>query len=517
MLRVAAYCRVSTDSDDQVNSYESQQRYFQECIRRNPDWVLQAIYADEGISGTSTRKRRQFNAMIAAARAGKIDLIITKEISRFARNTLDTLAYTRELRQRGVGVIFLLDNIDTRQQEGELRLTIMSSIAQEESRKTSQRVKWGQTRRMEQGVVFGGSLLGYDVAKGAITVNQEGARIVRRIFHQYLNEGKSAAVIAGELREEEVLSSRGQCRWSAATVLKILKNEKYCGDLVQKKTYTPSYLTHEKRYNRGEEALVVLREHHQPIIDRPVFEAVQRELRRRRRCASGSGGHGSSRPLSGKIRCGECGSAFLSRQKRTGSGEKYRVWRCGKATLEGRPHTTPQGHAGGCGIGRQLREDAALEILRQAVLSVPVDREAIARRLCALIADVCRDDGDSAVSEVRRLEREVGAAEEMKRRAIEEFLARRISHGDFRLISQSCDNRLAQLRQQLSAVRRQLGQQEDCGETAAAIGAALREIMEDRQGDSVFLGPLLDRMTIRSDGTAEVALRSLPQRWIFAL
>lgn len=277
-LRVAAYCRVSTDREDQANSFENQRRYFMACIERNPGWVLQHIYADEGISGTSTKKRRQFNAMIAAARAGEIDLILTKEVSRFARNTLDTLTYTRELCRRGVGVLFLIDNIDTRQQDGELRLTIMSSIAQEESRKTSQRVKWGQTRRMEQGVVFGGSLLGYDVRDGQMTLNPAGAETVRLIFHKCLQEHKSAAVIAGELRAARIPSSRGCVKWSAATVWKILKNEKYCGDLVQKKTYTPDYLTHEKRYNRGQERFVVIRDHHVPIIDRDTWEAVQREL-----------------------------------------------------------------------------------------------------------------------------------------------------------------------------------------------------------------------------------------------
>ena len=285
MVRVAAYCRVSTDKEDQANSFENQQRYFLACIQRNPDWVLQQIYADEGISGTSTKKRRQFNAMIAAARAGEIDLILTKEVSRFARNTLDTLAYTRELNRRGVGVLFLIDNIDTRQQDGELRLTIMSSIAQEESRKTSQRVKWGQARRMEQGVVFGGSLLGYDVRNGRLTVNPEGAKLVQRIFHACLCDHKSTSAIARELREEGVPSSRGNVKWSAATVWKILKNEKYCGDLIQKKTYTPDYLTHEKKYNRGEEPLVVVRDHHTPIIDRKTWEAVQQELTRRSRRA----------------------------------------------------------------------------------------------------------------------------------------------------------------------------------------------------------------------------------------
>ncbi|WP_297210402.1 recombinase family protein [uncultured Flavonifractor sp.] len=291
MIRVAAYCRVSTDREDQANSFANQQQYFLTWISRNPDWVLQRIYADEGISGTSTKKRRQFNAMIAAARAGEIDLILTKEVSRFARNTLDTLAYTRELRRRGVGVLFLIDNIDTRQQDGELRLTIMSSIAQEESRKTSQRVKWGQTRRMEQGVVFGGSLLGYDVRNGQMRINQAGAETVRYIYELCLSRHMSTAAIARRLREEGRPSSRGNLVWSAATVWKILKNEKYCGDLVQKKTYTPDYLTHEKKYNRGEETLIVIRDHHTPIIDRERWEAVQRELAGRvRRSRAGPDG-----------------------------------------------------------------------------------------------------------------------------------------------------------------------------------------------------------------------------------
>ncbi len=285
-LRVAAYCRVSTDREDQANSFESQQRYFWDCIRRNPGWELQRIYADEGISGTSTRKRRQFNEMIAAARAGELDLILTKEVSRFARNTLDTLTYTRELSRRGIGVIFLIDGIDTRQQDGELRLTIMSSIAQEESRKTSQRVKWGQTRRMEQGVVFGRPLLGYHLQEGRLTVNPAEAETVRRIFRMCLQEGLSTAAIARQLQAEGVPSSRGKLSWSAATVWKILKNEKYCGDLVQKKTYTPDYLTHEKKYNRGAEARIILRDHHAPIIDRESWLAVQRELARRGRAQS---------------------------------------------------------------------------------------------------------------------------------------------------------------------------------------------------------------------------------------
>ena len=273
MLQVAAYCRVSTDKEDQANSFEAQQRYFREYIQRQPDWELQGIYADEGFSGTSTNKRVEFNKMLHAAELGQIDLIVTKEVSRFTRNTVDALQITRELRRRGVGVLFLNDSLDTRTNDGELRLTIMSSFAQDESRRTSERSKWGQMRSMEKGVVFGGSLLGYDVIGGKMTVNPEGAEVVRLIFHKYLQERKGCSTIARELREAGILSSKGNCLWSSATVTKILKNEKYCGDLIQKKTYTPDYLTHEKKYNHGKEPLVELKDHHEPIIDRETWQA----------------------------------------------------------------------------------------------------------------------------------------------------------------------------------------------------------------------------------------------------
>lgn len=222
-LRVAAYCRVSTEQEDQVNSFESQKRFFEQYITANPDWQLYEIFADEGLSGTSTKKRVDFQRMIACAKSGKLDLIITKEISRFARNTLDSIYYTRELKRHGVGVIFLNDNINTLDGDAELRLSILSSIAQEESRRTSQRVKWGQKRRMEQGVVFGRSMLGYDVQEGRIRINEEGAKIVRLIFHKFVEEGKGVCVIARELGEEGVKPMRAS-KWQSTVILRILRN-----------------------------------------------------------------------------------------------------------------------------------------------------------------------------------------------------------------------------------------------------------------------------------------------------
>lgn len=239
------------------------------------EWEFYKVFADEGISGTSTKKREQFNQMIAEARQGKFDLLLTKEISRFARNTLDSIYYTRELRKVGVGVLFLNDGINTLEGDAELRLSIMASIAQEESRKTSERVKWGQKRRMEEGVVFGRSMLGYDVKNGKMYVNEEGAEVVRKIFYKFVLERKSTHTIAKELLEEGIYPMRSE-KWRNTVILRILQNEKYCGDLVQKKTFTPDYLSHEKKYNRGEEEFVIIKNHHVPIISREMFEKAEK-------------------------------------------------------------------------------------------------------------------------------------------------------------------------------------------------------------------------------------------------
>ena len=252
ILRVAAYARVSTDKEDQSNSLSSQRSYFAEFITNHENWKLSDVYYDEGISGTQTKKRTGFNQMIQDALNGELDLIITKEVCRFARNTVDTLSYTRQLKEAGVGVIFTIDNIDTRDSDGELRLTIMASIAQEESRKTSERVRWGQKRQMEKGVVFGRDLLGYTVHNGKLFINEEEVPVVKAIFHKYVNEGKGTHVIARELLEEGMRPKR-IALWSNTVILRVLRNEKYVGDLLQKKTYTPNYLTHAKKYNHGEE------------------------------------------------------------------------------------------------------------------------------------------------------------------------------------------------------------------------------------------------------------------------
>lgn len=324
-LSVAAYCRVSTDSADQANSFENQKSYFEKCICAHENWQLFRIYADAGITGTSTAKRAAFCQMMKDAEAHAFDLILTKEVSRFARNTLDALRCTRMLKEWNIGVMFLLDNIYTLDADAELRLTIMASLAQEESRKTSERVKWGQRRQMEKGVVFGRDLLGYRVSDGKIEVEPNGAETVRLIFHKFTAENKSVSAIARELSASGIPTFTGKTEWRHGTVLKILQNEKYCGDLVQKKTYTPNYLTHEKRQNHGNEPFVCQTSHHEPLVPRRVWNAANERLceRKEKKVPGGSVRY----PLSGKILCGFCGKPFAARTKAQKSGA-CPSWQC---------------------------------------------------------------------------------------------------------------------------------------------------------------------------------------------
>ena len=348
--------------------------------------IKDSVYIDEGITGTNTRKRKEFNRMVACAANGDFDLIITKEISRFARNTLDSIYYTRELKKHGVGVIFLNDNINTLDGDAELRLAIMSSIAQEESRRTSERVKWGQKRRMEQGVVFGRSMLGYDVKDGKMYINEEGAEIVRLIFHKFVDEGKGTHVIARELREEGVRPMRAK-EWQNTVILRILRNEKYCGDLVQKKTYTPDFLSHQKKYNRGQEEFVIIKDHHEPIVSRELFDKANRILDLKSGSQNGKSKYSNRYPFSGKIKCGRCGAGYVARYKTRKDGSRYKAWRCYEAAAHGRPHIDKAGNQAGC-FGESIRNEDAVYLLYLVCRELKIDRQKIADSLIKTIAAV---------------------------------------------------------------------------------------------------------------------------------
>lgn len=517
MIKVASYCRVSTDRDDQANSFESQQRYFKEYIDRQPDWELYQVYADEGITGTSTKKRAAFNRMIADAHLGKFHLILTKEVSRFSRNILDTITYTRELKALGVGVLFMNDGISTLEPDAELRLSIMGSIAQEESRKTSTRVKWGQTRRMEQGVVFGRSLLGYDVKDGCLTVNPEGAEIVRLIFYKYGVEKKGTTVIARELREAGYRTHSGNVKWSNTHIVKILKNEKYVGDLVQKKTITPDYLSHAKKYNHGEEEFVIIRDHHEPIIDRELWDTVQRELKKRNRNGELGAGHSNRYVFSGKIKCGECGASFVSRKKTRKDGSLYKRWSCYTATSEGQKRIDVRGNEVGCDVGKLLRDELALDILQQSLTTLRMDRDRIIQNVTALALGAIQMCEEGSADRVEALEYEISQLKQKKADVLDAFFSKQITKEEMHLVNQRYDGELEDLQRRLEGVRERESITYEEDQLEKDVGRQVADVVNCRADSEVLYKNVLDHMVVHKDRKIEIFLNLLPQKWTFVL
>lgn len=443
-LRVAAYCRVSTDREDQANSLHSQQTYFADYIKNHADWQLAGIYADEGLSGTNTRKREEFNRMIQAAERGDIDLILTKEVSRFARNTVDTLNNTRKLKALGIGVIFISDNIDTRDNDGELRLTIMASIAQEESRKTSERVKWGQKRRMEAGVVFGNnSTYGYTTRAGELTIKEGEAEVVRRIYSKFLNEGKGTHVIARELYEEGIDPPKTATgKWSCVMIRRILRNEKYAGDLLQKKFVTPDYLSHRKIENRGAEEMVYLKDHHKAIVDRITWDAVQSELANRNAKQGEKSKYSNRYWCSGKVRCGTCGSRFVLRTTKRPDGDVYKAWGCHSRVHYGNWKRNGQGDFIGCNM--RMLNDKALTVCVQYVLQqLNLDYEAIIAELVEDIKQVQNTSPNEAG--IERLQAKQGELEQKKVRVMDSFFSGTISQQEMVKMKEIYDKDLAKV------------------------------------------------------------------------
>ena len=325
--RVAGYARVSTDSDDQYASYEAQVDYYTSMIKANAEWEFVGIYTDEGISGTSTNRREGFKRMLDDALAGKIDLIVTKSVSRFARNTVDSLQTIRKLKEHKVEVYFEKESIKTFDSKGELLITIMSSLAQEESRSISENVKWGRRKRFADGQVTVPftRFLGYDKGPdGTLVVNAEQAKLVRYIFTLYL-QGLSPNAIANRMENEGYRTVTGKTVWHSTTIARVLCNEKYKGDALLQKYYIADFLTKKPVANKGEVPQYYVHDNHEAIISRDVFDLVQKEAQDRKKHVEMTNG---SSIFSGRIRCGVCGGIFGS--KVWHSNDRYRkvIWQC---------------------------------------------------------------------------------------------------------------------------------------------------------------------------------------------
>ena len=346
-LRVAAYCRVSTDSEDQLNSYNSQKAYYTDLIQKNGEWIFAGIYADEAITGTQVTKREDFQRMINDCMNGEIDMLITKSISRFARNTLDTLKYVRMLKEKNIAVYFEDEKINTLTMDGELLLVVLSSVAQQEVENISANVKKGLKMKMKRGELVGfQGCLGYDYhpEDKSITVNEDEAEIVRYIFNRYI-EGAGGSVIGQELENLGYLTKYGNSTWVPTTVLGIIKNEKYKGDILLGKTFTVDPISKRRLENMGEEDQFYIRNHHEPIVSEEVFDKAQEILNRRSKNRGKIGDGNSKREkysrkyaFSCLLECGFCGGTLTRRRWHSGTEYNKVIWQCVTSTKKGKKH-----------------------------------------------------------------------------------------------------------------------------------------------------------------------------------
>ena len=340
LRRVAAYARVSTDSEEQLTSYEAQVDYYTKYIHSRSDWQFVEVYTDEGISATNTKRRDGFNRMVQDALDGKIDLIVTKSVSRFARNTVDSLTTVRKLKDAGVEVYFEKENIWTLDSKGELLITIMSSLAQEESRSISENVTWGQRKRFADGKVSipYGQFLGYRKgADGLPEIVPEQAEIVRSIYQMCI-EGKSTNAIAKHLTQQKIPTPAGKQVWQRATVESILRNEKYKGAALLQKKFTVDFLQKKMKVNEGEVPQYYVEHSHEAIIDPEEWEKVQLELARRKNSTRRTQ---CNSPFSGKLICGDCGEIYGSKVWHSNSKYRRIIWRCNAKYESGDPCCTP--------------------------------------------------------------------------------------------------------------------------------------------------------------------------------
>ena len=459
--RVAGYARVSTDSDEQFTSYEAQIDYYTNYIKSRDDWEFVKVYTDEGISATSTAHREGFKQMVEDALAGKIDLIVTKSVSRFARNTVDSLTTIRKLKEHGTECYFEKENIWTFDTKGELLITIMSSLAQEESRSISENCTWGQRKRFADGKVTVpfGRFLGYDRGEdGNLVVNEEQAAIVRRIYSLFL-QGMTPYGIATLLTSEGVKSPGGKDKWGAGTVKAILMNEKYKGDALLQKSYTVDFLTKKKKVNEGEIPQYYVENNHEAIMEPEIYDMVQRELARR---GQGKNRHSGVHIFSAKIKCGECGGWYGSKVWHSNSKYRRVIWQCNHKYDGERKCATPH-------IDDNTIKAAFLKTVNQLITekdSVFADYEAIKETLF---------NTDALETERMNLRQEMEIVSGMIQDCIRENAHVALNQDDFQRRYDTLTERFESARARLDAVSHEISDKQSRKAAIEDFLSALRE------------------------------------------
>lgn len=408
-LRVAAYCRVSTEQEEQQNSYQVQIAYYTDLINRKKEWSLVGIFADEGISGTQTKKRTEFKRMIRMCKNKKIDLVITKSISRFARNTVDCLEYVRQLKDLGIGVVFEKENINTLTMTSEFMIALYGSFAQAESESISKNVSWGKEKAYREGKVQFQykHLLGYKRGDDdEPEIVPEEAETVRLIFKLFL-DGYSMKDIAVTLKSLEKPNKYGEIEWRSNTISRILQNEKYVGDALLQKTFTVDCITHKIVKNHGERPMYLVTDHHDPIVDRDTFNRVQQELARRSskrkisdRTVTDQGKYSSKYALTELLICGHCGTPYR-RTTWSARGKKQIVWRCISRLEHGKKY---------CPDSPTIKEEQLHKGIIRAINNYYSCRDDIARILKANIGTVLECQGQEEIISIENRLKEIDLA-----------------------------------------------------------------------------------------------------------
>lgn len=491
-IRVAAYCRVSTDGDEQLGSFASQKAYYEDKIRENPQWALAGIFADEAITGTKADKRPGFQEMIQRCMNGEIDMILTKSISRFARNTLDTLNYVRMLTNQRIPIIFEKENINTMDMNGELLLTIMSSLAQQEVESLSGNVKMGVKMKMKRGELVGfNGCFGYDYhpEDKSLTVNEKEAEIVRFMYDMYI-QGYGSTTIAKRLTEMEIKNKRGVVRWDGGSVMGILTNEKYKGDILQGKTFTLDPISKRRLDNRGEEEQYYIRDHHEPIVSREIWDrvaAIHSERVKTKVIPTTGNRERYTRQFafSSMLECGYCGHKLSRRTRHQTTVTKKPVWQCMNATkngIESCPHCKA--------IDEVIIEGAFLEAFR--LLTDNFDD--VLDSVLHTIEEVLNDDTE--LKRVKQLEKEINNVESRKSRLTDLLIDGKIEQQAYEEKNNSFLRKLHKLTEEKAYLEENIGQQKNVSKRMAQLRKTLENEETMDEFDRVVFESIVEKVIV---------------------
>ena len=503
-LRVAAYCRVSTDDEDQLLSYEVQVKHYTSLIEKNPEWKCAGIFADEGISGMRTKKRDDFNKMVELCRAGKIDRILTKSISRFARNTLDTLYYVREFKALGISIMFEKENIDTLTNESEMMITILSAFAQAESESISGNIKLGKRFKFKAGEapMMYGNMLGYRKGSdGKPEIIPEDAEIIKFIFKSYL-DGYSYSAISVMCEERGYKTKKGNSKWSVSAIRQILSNEKFKGDVRMQKTFVTDIFNKTTKRNVGELPMYIVEGNHTPIIEPEMFDRVQVEMARRsslkavsEKTVSPNAKYCGKFALTGLVECGDCGRKYR-RTTWSKKGKKKVVWRCINRLDYGTKY---------CEKSPSVLEEDLHNAVMSAINSVLDSREDLRRILYGTLAEVI--NAPSSEQEIIKINDRI---EELNKSIIELIANGVAERNDREEIEMQCKERykeVSKLQEELNSIkaRQQLeGAKSGKGKEALALISSMPMRYEEYDDEAVR--KLVSRVKIISENEAEITL-----------